>query len=183
MLDRALAKKLQKEEEKQHRQGLELEEKEISHIQQQQEKEDKQREKERHITMEFERMQSQLSTELRQQVELNYQRKFQEVQQHTPSSQAKEIPKTIKIQVENTRKDSYEASAPPELLICWRCGKIGHKKKDCTAILFCTNCGRNNHITRRCRQPLRENCTYCKRGDNTEEYFPVRRLDNCKQNQ
>ena len=33
--------------------------------------------------MEFERMQSQLSTELRQQVELNYQRKF--VQQHTPT--------------------------------------------------------------------------------------------------
>ena len=147
MLDRALAKKLQEEEEKQHRQQIELEGKERLHMQQQQEKEDKQREKERQITMEFERMQSQLSTELRQQVKLNYKRKFQEVQQHTSRGQAK----TIETQVENTRKDGYEASAPPELLICWRCGEIGHKKKDCTAILFCTNCSRNNHITRRCR--------------------------------
>ena len=84
-------------------------------------------------------MQSQLSTELRQQVELNYQRKFQEIQQHTSRGQAKEIPKTIETQVENTRKDGYEASAPPELLICWRCSEIGHKKKNCTAILLCTN--------------------------------------------
>ena len=60
--------------------------------------------------------------------------------QHTSRGQAKEMPKTIETQVQNMRKDGYEASAPPVLLICWRCGKIGHKK-DCTAILFCTNCG------------------------------------------
>ena len=103
MLDSALVKKLQEEEEKTTQTMFRIgREGETAYLTATRER--RQREKERQITVEFERMQSQLSTELRQQVELNYQRKFQEVQQHTPRGQAKEIPKTIKIQVENKKR-------------------------------------------------------------------------------
>ena len=83
----------------------------------------------------------------------------------------------------NIEKEGYEKSAPPELLICWRCGEVGHKKKDCTATLFCTNCGRYNHVTSKRRQPMKENCIYCKKGGHTEEYCPTKRLERFKQNQ
>ena len=43
----------------------------------------------------------------------------------------------------------YEDHKVARLPICWRCGEVGHMKKDCTKVLYCTNCGKNNHITRR----------------------------------
>ena len=114
---------------------------------------------------------------------LYYKRRFQEIQQSTRKNQTEETQKSFDIPPRSTGKEGYEASALPELIICLRCGEVGHKKKDCTAILFCTNCGRNNHITSRCRQPFKKNCAYCKRGDHTEEYCPAKRLDSFKQNQ
>ena len=50
-------------------------------------------------------------------------------------------------------------------------------------MLFCTDCGRYNHITSKCRQPMKENCTYCKKGGHTKEYCPTKRLERFKQKQ
>ena len=116
-------------------------------------------------------------------MELNYQKRFQEMQQSTRRNQIEEIQKSFELSARNTRKEAQETSTLPELLICWRCGEVGHKKTECTAILFCTNCGRNNHITSKCRQTFKENCVYCKRNDHTKEYCPAKRLDGFKQSQ
>ena len=116
-------------------------------------------------------------------MELNYQKRFQEMQKSTRRNQIEEIQKSFELSARNSGKEAQETSTLPELLICWRCGEMGHKKKEYTAILFCTNCGRNNHITSRCRQTSKENCVYCKRNDHTEEYCPAKRLDSFEQNQ
>ena len=84
-------------------------------------------------------------------MELNNKKKFQEMQQSIRRNQIEETQKSFELSARNTRKEAQETSTLPELLICWRCGKVGHKKKECTAILFCTNCGRNNHITSKCK--------------------------------
>ena len=109
-------------------------------------------------------------------MELNYQKKFQEMQKSTRRNQIEEIQKRFKLSAGNPRKEAQETTTCPELLICWRCGEVGHKKKECTAILFCTNCSRNNHTTSRCRQTFKENCVYCKRNNHTEEYCPAKNL-------
>ena len=115
-------------------------------------------------------------------MELNYQKRFQEMQQSTRRNQIEEIQKSFELSARNTRKEAQETSTLPELLICWRCDKVGHKKKECTAILFCTNCSRNNQTTSRCRQTFKENCVHCKINDHTKEYCPANRLDSFKQN-
>ena len=74
----------------------------------------------------------------------------------------------------NSRKEGYEALAPTEQLLCWRCGKAGHKKRDCMKTLFCANCGKNGHTSNKFRLLLREACTYCSKVDHTEEYCPSR---------
>ena len=73
-------------------------------------------------------------------MELNYQKKFQEMQQSTRRNQIEEIQKSFKLSAGNPRKEAQETKTHPELLICWRCCEVGQKKKECTAILFCTNC-------------------------------------------
>ena len=110
-------------------------------------------------------------------MELNYQKRFQEMQQSTRRNQIEEIQKSFKLSARNTGKEAQETSTLPELLICWRCGEVSHKKEECTAILFCTNYGRNNNITSKCRQTFKENCVYCKRN----EYCPAKRPDSFKQ--
>ena len=104
------------------------------------------------------------------------------MQQNFRRNQIEEIQKSFELSARNTRKEVQETSTLPEVLICWRCGKAGCKKEECTAILFCTNCSRNNHTTSRCRQTFNENCVYCKRNDHIEEYCPAKRLDSFKQN-
>ena len=47
------------------------------------EEENQQKERENQITVEFERLQNQLSEDLRRQVEFKYQRRFQEIQLNT----------------------------------------------------------------------------------------------------
>ena len=143
----------------------------------------RQQEKEIQVTAEFKRLQNQLSEDLSQQMELNYQKKFQEMQQSTRINQIEEIQKSFELSAGNPGKEAQETTTCPELLICWRCGEVGHKKKECTAILFCTNCGRNNHTTSSSRQTFKGNCAYCKRNNHTEEYCPAKRLDSFKQNQ
>ena len=100
-------------------------------------------------------MQNQLLKDLRQLMELNYQKRFQEMQQNTKRYQTEETPKSFELPARNTGKEAQETSTLPELLTCWRCGKVGHKKKECTAILFCTNCGRNNCITSKCKHSMK----------------------------
>ena len=64
----------------------------------------RQQEKERQITAEFERIQNQLSKDLRQQIELYYQRRFQEIQQSTRKNQTEETQKSFNIPPRNTGK-------------------------------------------------------------------------------
>ena len=96
----------------------------------------RQQEKERQVTAEFDRLQNQLSEDLRQQAELSYQKKFQEMQQSTRRNQIEEIQKSFKLSAGNPRKEAQETTTCPELQICWRCGEAGHKKKECIAICF-----------------------------------------------
>ena len=130
-------------------------------------------EKEKQLVEEFEKMQKQLSEDLKQQMERNYEQKIQEIyrrgriKQTTETNRVPELPQGI------LRKEGYEAPAPTEQLLCWRYGEAGHRKKDCMRILFCTNCGKSGHTSNKCRQ-LRETCTYCSKVDHTKEHCPSR---------
>ena len=119
MLDKALAKKLKEDEEKQLRQ-VELEERERLWAQQALENKSRQQEKETQVTAEFKRLQNQLSEDLRQQMELNYQKKFQEMQQSTRRNQIEEIQKSFELSAGNPGKEAQETTTHPELLNCWR---------------------------------------------------------------
>ena len=151
--------------------------------QEEREKSHRQQEKEKQMTDKWEGIQQKLSEDLRPQMEMEYQKKPQGIQEKTRSNPVEETWKTLDQSSRNIGKEGYEKSAPPELLICCRCGEVGHKKKDCTEMLFCTNCGRYNHITSKCRQPMKENCTYCKKGGHTKDYCPTKRLERFKQYQ
>ena len=112
--------------------------------------------------MEFERLQGQLSEDLRRQVVSEYQRRFQEIQLNTREGPIEETQKSFQLSPRTIRKESHENPSQPKPTVRWKCGEADHKKKDCMAILFCTNCGRNNHATNKCRQVFNENCTNCK---------------------
>ena len=51
----------------------------------------------------------------------------QEMQQSSRRNQIEEMQKSFKLSARNTGKEAQETSTRPELLICWRCGKVGHK--------------------------------------------------------
>ena len=127
-----------------------------------------QEEKESKLAEELERMQKQLSDELKQQMELNYQQRIQVIHQGTRTKQTTETQRIPELSQRNPRKEGYKVSVSMDQLICWMCSEEGHRKKDCMKALFYTNCGRNRHTTNKCRQLLRETCTH------TEEYCPSR---------
>ena len=102
------------------------------------------------MTVEFERLQNQLSEDLRRQVELKYQRRFQEVQLNTQRNPIEEAQKSFQPSLRDTGKEGHKVLAQSELLTCWKCDEVSLKKKECTTILFCTSCGKNNHITSKC---------------------------------
>ena len=77
----------------------------------------------------------------------------------------------------NYQDPRYEDHEVARLPICWRCGKVGHKK-DCTKILNFTNCGKNNQITSCCRQPFEDTCKYCKQMRQREEECPHQQRNN-----
>ena len=106
-------------------------------------------------------------------MELNYQKRFQEMQQSTRRNQREEISKKHW----KGSPENFNTSRVTDLLEMWQ----SWPQEECTAILFCTNCGRNNHITSKCRQTFKENC--CKRNNHTKEYCTAKRLDSFKQNQ
>ena len=96
---------------------------------------------------EFEKLQKQLSEDLKQQMELKYQQKIQDIHWGVRTKQTTEIYRVLEPQQRNLRKEGYEASAPMDQLLCLRCGEAGHRKKDCIKTLFHTNCGKNGHTT------------------------------------
>ena len=130
----------------------------------------RQMEKEKQLAEELEKMQKQLSEDLKQQMECSYDQKIQEIYRRGRIKQTTEIYRLPEPPKGNLRKEDYEAPAPMEQLLCWRCGKAGHRKKDCMRILFC---GKSGHTSNKCRQ-LRETCTYCSKVDHTKEHCPSR---------
>ena len=141
---------------------MELEEEKRLWVQQKIKEENHQRKRESQIAVEFERLQGQLSEDLRRQVVSEYQRRFQEIKLNTREGLIEEIQKSFQLSPRTTRKESHMTAAQPESTVCWKCGQASHKKKDCMTILFCTSCHRNNHTTSKCRQVFKENCMYCK---------------------
>ena len=108
-------------------------------------------EKGKQLTEEFEKMQKQLSEDLKQQMECNYQQKIQEIHRRSKMKQITETYRVLEPPQGNLRKEGYEAQAAAEQLLCWRCGEAGHRKKDCLMTLFCTNCGKNGCASNKCR--------------------------------
>ena len=140
LLDEALAKELQVEEEWEHmRQAGGI----IEEVGRQEKL--RQIEKEKQLAEEFEKIQKQLSEDLKQQMEHSYQQKIQEIHRRSKMRQPMERYRVLEPLQRNFGKEGYEVSPPTEQLLCWRCGEAGHKKKDCLKTLFCTNCGKNGH--------------------------------------
>ena len=129
-------------------------------------------EKEKQLAEEFEKIQKQLSEDLKQQMEHSYQQKIQEIHRRSKMRQPMETYRVLEPLQRNVRKEGYEVSPTTEQLLCWKCGKAG--KKDCLKTLFCTNCGKNGHTFSKCRQLVGGACTYCTRPDHIEEYCPSR---------
>ena len=119
-----MAKKLQEEEELKHKRQME-------HVMEEENRQEKFRQeaREKQIAEEFEKMQEQLSEDLKQQMELNYQQKIQEIHQGVRTKQTIEIYRVPEPPQRNPRNEDYEASAPMDQLLCWRCGEAGHRKK------------------------------------------------------
>ena len=97
--------------------------------QEEREKSCRQQEKEKQMTDEWERIHQKLYEYLRHQMEMDYQKKLQRIQEETRKDPVEETWKNLHQSLRNIGKEDNEKSAPPELLICWRCGKVGHKKK------------------------------------------------------
>ena len=127
--------------------------------------------KEKQLVEEFEKIQKQLSEDLKQQMEHNYQQKIQEINRRSRMKQPMETYRVLELLQRNLRKEGYEVSPPTEQLLCWKCSKAGHRKKDCLKTLFCS---KNGHTFNKCRQLVRGAYTYCTRPDHTEEYCPSR---------
>ena len=89
----------------------------------------KQEAREKQLVEEFKKIQKQLSEDLKQQMEHNYQQKIQEIHQRCRTKQTTETYRMPEPPQGNLRKEGYEASAPTEQLPCWRCGKAGYRKR------------------------------------------------------
>ena len=104
-------------------------------------------EKAKQLSEEFNKLQTSLNNEMKQQAEIEFQQQMQGLQ---PSKQAYQ--NAVSNNYQSTQYKDHEVTRLP---ICWRCGKVGHVKKGYTKALYCTNCGMNNHITSHCRQPFK----------------------------
>ena len=67
--------------------------------------------RENQITVEFERLQNQLSEDLRRQVEFKYQRRFHEIQLNTQRNSIEEAQKNFQPSLRDTGKEGHEALA------------------------------------------------------------------------
>ena len=124
MLDEALAKKLQDIEEWKHK-------RQMGCVMDKTDTQERLRqvEKEKQLAEEFEKMQKQLSEDLKQQMERNYEQTIQEIYRRGRIKQTTETYRVLEPPQGNSRKKGYEAPAPTEQLLCWRCGEAGHRKK------------------------------------------------------
>ena len=82
------------------------------------EEENWRKERENQTTVEFGRLQNQLSEDLRRQVELKYQRRFQEIQLNTQRNSIEEAQKSFQPSLRDTGKEGHKVLAQSELLTC-----------------------------------------------------------------
>ena len=73
-----------------------------------------QMEKEKQLAKEFKKIQKQLSEDLKQQMEHNYQQKLQEIHRRSKMKQTTETYRVLEPLQRNLRKEGYEVSAPTE---------------------------------------------------------------------
>ena len=109
-----LAIKLQQDEENHCRHQEELEEQKRHQVQQKIEEENQQIKRESQISVEFERLQGQLSEDLSRQVISEYQRRFQEIQLNSREGPIEEIQKSFQLSSRTTRKESHMTPTQPE---------------------------------------------------------------------
>ena len=103
----------------------------------------KQKEREKQLNEEFEDMQKKLSEELQEQMEDSYQQKIEEA--HRRSKQIRENYRTAEWSQIRLQENNNETKIQSEQMTCWRCGEIGHRKKECWKTLFCIHCGKQGH--------------------------------------
>ena len=99
-----LAIKLQQDEKNHCRYQMELEEEKRLWVQQKIKEENQQRKRESQIAVEFERLQSQLSEDLRRQAVFKYQRRFQEIQLNTRKGPIEETQKSFQLSLRAIEK-------------------------------------------------------------------------------
>ena len=90
---------------------MKLEEEKRLQVQQKIKEENQHRKRESQITVEFERLQGQLSEDLRRQVVLEYQRSFKEIQLNMRKGPMEETQKSFQLSPRTTRKESHETPA------------------------------------------------------------------------
>ena len=130
---------------------------------------------------EFDKIQKQLTEDLRQQLDSKYGQETEELYRNEQMQTNEEIQGIAEPITRALRKEGHEVPTPREPLTCWKCGEMGHKKKNCVKILFCVICGREGHVVSKCRQPAKENCNYCNTTGHMVENCPYRRIDSYKQ--
>ena len=107
LLDEVLAKELQVEEEWEHM-------RQVSGIIEEVGRQEKPRqmEKEKQLAEEFEKIQKQLSKDLKQQMEHNYQQKIQEIHKRSKIKQPMDIYRILELLQRNLRKEGYKFQHP-----------------------------------------------------------------------
>ena len=90
---------------------------------------------------EFDKVQKQLTEDLRQQLDSKYGQEMEEIYRNEQMQTNEERQGIAESITRALRKEGHEVSTPREPLTCWKCGETGHKKKDCVKLLFCVNCG------------------------------------------
>ena len=89
---------------------------------------------------EFDKVQKQLTEDLRQQLDSKYSQEMEELYRNEQMQTNEEIRGIAEPITRALRKEGHEVPAPREPLICWKCSETG-QKKDCVKLLFCVNCG------------------------------------------
>ena len=130
---------------------------------------------------EFDKVQKQLTEDLRQQLDSKYGQETEELYRNEQMQTNEEIQGTAELINRALRKEGQDVPTPREPLTCWKCGEMAHKKKDCVKLLFCVNCVREGHVVSKCRQPAKENCNYCNTMGRVVENCPYRRIDSYRQ--
>ena len=130
---------------------------------------------------EFDKVQKQLTEDLKWQLASKYSQEMEELYRNEQMQTNEEVRCIAEPITRALRREGHEVPTPREPLTCWKCGEIGHKKRDCVKLLFCVNCGQEGHVVSKCRQKLNENCNYCNTMGHVVEGCPYRRIDSYRQ--